>query len=77
LERATGTPSEAIERAVRELPVYTREELEAKLEELDEIIGDIYTLRELIDRPSVAQTPLCKLNCWFHGARDPPAQLYK
>ena len=36
-------PREAIERAIRELPVYTREELEAKLERLKEIIDDIAT----------------------------------
>jgi S-methylmethionine-dependent homocysteine/selenocysteine methylase len=41
--RATSIPPKAIERAVQELPVYTREELEAKLEGLDEIIGDIGT----------------------------------
>jgi hypothetical protein len=36
--RSTGIPPEAIERAVHELPVYTREELEAKLKWLEGLI---------------------------------------
>ena len=41
LARATSMPPEAIERAVHELPVYTREELEAKLRALEELITGI------------------------------------
>jgi hypothetical protein len=38
---STGIPPEAIERAVHELPVYTREELEVKLRALEELITGI------------------------------------
>jgi hypothetical protein len=48
--RSTGIPREAIESAVRELPVYTREELEAKLKALDEILDDIAAHAENIKR---------------------------